>query len=525
MLAQVLVYGESQANAICEHLNRAQEQGGQAGAAFHFCDVNAPDAARAMLARLDEMDALVLQVSLDGPLTQRAAIGAMRKMRTKKLVVIPIAASTMFWPLDGFDPGLAANPPRLRGDTFLRDYLQGGGDPEKAAEAYLAADIAGIVDLDARRSSEIEAWRELDGLTDVPLAGLIEANLRSVRLFHSVFAPTNLILRQIVDGLIRSFGLSDETARASAKIFEAGEIMGPEYPVHPGVIAHYGLEWAVLPGAPDQRALFADWVGHYVRSHAGAAPPPAAEPAPPPSATREEAGLLLKIADLKINPVDTPSRAFLQACARNFDASKAQLFQDVFVLQTLGWRRDGFFVEFGATDGLGISNTYMLEKGYGWRGILAEPFPFWHEQLGRNRSCIIDHRCVWSVTGERLEFSGAEEFPEYATIASYKGADIHKELRERSGASFEVETVSLNDLLREHGAPRNLDYLSVDTEGSEFEILRGLDFSAYLPKVITVEHNYNEAQREQIRLHLAGAGYSRRMEELSQWDDWYVHEG
>ncbi|MFI2757205.1 hypothetical protein, partial [Streptococcus suis] len=85
-----------------------------------------------------------------------------------------------------------------------RDYLQGGRDPEKAAEAYLAADIPGMVDLDARRSSEIEAWRELDGLTDVPLAGLIETNLQSRRLFHSVFAPSNIILRQIVDGLIQS---------------------------------------------------------------------------------------------------------------------------------------------------------------------------------------------------------------------------------------------------------------------------------------------------------------------------------
>lgn len=524
MPAQVLVYGESQANAICGHLSEAQQRVGQPRAEFHFGDVNAPNGEEALLARLDAMDGLVLQVGLDGPLTARGAVRLLRQARGKRLVVIPMAASTLLWPLDDADPGLTPGPSRLRGDAFLRDYLLGGGQPGGAAAAYLAADVPGMVDLDARRAAEAEAWRELDRLTDVPLAALVEANLPFRRLFHSVYAPANLLLRPIVNAIIQAFDLGEETARASGRIFGEGEVMGPAFPVHPAVLSHHGIAWAEAEPA-GQRAAFEAWVDLYARSHAGAAPPPPAEAAPPPPASGEEAGLLLKMADLKVNPVETQSRAFLNACARHFNESKAQLFQDVFVLQALGWRRDGFFVEFGATDGLTISNTHMLEKAFGWRGILAEPFPFWHEALGRNRGCIIEHRCVWSATGERLQFSGAAEFPEYATIAAFRGADMHKDIRESAGATFEVETVSLNDLLREHGAPRDFDYLSVDTEGSEFEILRGLDFGAYRPKVITVEHNFNEGQREDIRRHLTAAGYVRKLEELSQWDDWYVHEG
>ncbi len=56
---------------------------------------------------------------------------------------------------------------------------------------------------------------------------------------------------------------------------------------------------------------------------------------------------------------------------------KSQIHQDIFVLYTLSWKRNGFFVEFGATNGVFLSNTYLLEKNFGWKGILSEPNPHW----------------------------------------------------------------------------------------------------------------------------------------------------
>src|SRR6056297_216441 len=62
----------------------------------------------------------------------------------------------------------------------------------------------------------------------------------------------------------------------------------------------------------------------------------------------------------------------------NLNFSKSQLRQDLFVLSELGFKQHGFFVEFGATNGIDLSNTYLMEARFGWNGILAEPARLWH---------------------------------------------------------------------------------------------------------------------------------------------------
>ena len=78
---------------------------------------------------------------------------------------------------------------------------------------------------------------------------------------------------------------------------------------------------------------------------------------------------------------------------------KSQIGQDLFVLYMLNWKRGGYFVEFGATNGVDLSNTYSLEKDFGWTGILAEPAKVWHVDLLNSRSAIIDFDCVWKESG------------------------------------------------------------------------------------------------------------------------------
>lgn len=200
--------------------------------------------------------------------------------------------------------------------------------------------------------------------------------------------------------------------------------------------------------------------------------------------------------------------------------SMSQIKQDVFVLHQLDFKRNGYFVEFGAASGVGLSNTYMLEKEMGWTGILAEPAKFWHELLKMNRSdCHLEFDCVWSKTGEALLFNESDK-AELSAINGFASKDEHAKDRDENN-QYEVKTISLLDLLKKYDAPKEIDYLSIDTEGSEFEILNAFDFDAYKIKVITCEHNHT-SMRDKIYELLSSKGYVRKCTEVSFFDDWYV---
>ena len=206
--------------------------------------------------------------------------------------------------------------------------------------------------------------------------------------------------------------------------------------------------------------------------------------------------------------------------------SKSQLGQDLFVaLNTWNLSESKFFVEFGATDGVYHSNTWLLEKSLGWSGILAEPCKSWHANLFKERNCIIDTRCVAPESGKQVDFleiDGAREKMELSVISSYANSDCHLQARAGKKKSYNVETTSLNDLLAYHRAPKRINYLSIDTEGSEYDIIKNFDFSKYQIDIITIEHNFKQGTRNQILKLLNEAGFERIFCDVSKFDDWYV---
>ena len=185
--------------------------------------------------------------------------------------------------------------------------------------------------------------------------------------------------------------------------------------------------------------------------------------------------------------------------------SRSQLRQDLFVISEVEHKiknRGGYFIEFGATNGIDLSNTYLLETEFSWTGILAEPARLWEKQLRANRpNASIETLCVWKDSNSTLLFNETDE-PELSTIDSFSDGDGHRKTR-LAGKKYEVQTISLNDLLIKHGAPKYIDYLSIDTEGSEYEILEAFNFNEFSFGIITVEHNYTP-QREKIFALLTG---------------------
>jgi FkbM family methyltransferase len=200
-------------------------------------------------------------------------------------------------------------------------------------------------------------------------------------------------------------------------------------------------------------------------------------------------------------------------------ASKSQLGQDFLALMAGGVDKPGYFVEFGAADGVALSNSYLLEKEFGWRGIVSEPGRNWQQALKENRTCDIEFLCVYSRSGEQISFS-ENYLGELSGITEFAGGSDPGILN-KTTSSYQVETISLIDLLARHNAPKHIDFLSVDTEGSEFEILNAFDFSKYTFGAIPVEHNYT-VSRQKVKDLLLSKGYKQVYPELSDFDDWFV---
>lgn len=218
---------------------------------------------------------------------------------------------------------------------------------------------------------------------------------------------------------------------------------------------------------------------------------------------------------------------FFGHCVANINHSRSQNFQDVWALYENKFKLNGYFVEFGATNGFDGSNSYLLQSKYLWSGILAEPNPVWHNNLKKNRENIkvdIITDCVYTETGKELEFLAVKD-ADLSTIKGF-GTDDEHSAKRQDCKTIKVNTISLIDMLDKYGAPEIIDYMSVDTEGSEHDILKAYfdnpNNKDYCIKCITVEHNFNFESRQKLQDLMIENGYLKKFEAFSRWDDFYV---
>ena len=169
--------------------------------------------------------------------------------------------------------------------------------------------------------------------------------------------------------------------------------------------------------------------------------------------------------------------------------------QDIFVADLLGNMRKGVFVDIGANDGVTISNSLYFEKQLDWSGIAIEPIPSVFEKLRKNRTCDVVNGCVTPSPGKAtfLEVAGGTNM--LSTLAIHNVGLTARRLRnnaKRSNASIveiEVDCFTLNSLTEKFGISE-IDFLSIDTEGGELEILKSIDFDRTPVKVLSVENNF-----------------------------------
>tara|TARA_Y100000310_G_scaffold236127_1_gene239289 strand:+ start:407 stop:1039 length:633 start_codon:yes stop_codon:yes gene_type:complete len=194
-----------------------------------------------------------------------------------------------------------------------------------------------------------------------------------------------------------------------------------------------------------------------------------------------------------------------------------QLGQDAWILEKTNYKKNGFFVEIGAYDGKNLSNTYVLEKEYNWSGICAECNPETIPQLINNRSCAIETRALMHRNNLNVPFYSHPD-PTLSMVFLHESYE-QGSTKEIVHAQHIVKTVTINKMLEEHDAPTDIDYISIDTEGTELFITTVFDFAKYNVKYWTIEINNEEPYYTDALNYIRRFFYYHGYEsEMRQWD-------
>jgi FkbM family methyltransferase len=194
----------------------------------------------------------------------------------------------------------------------------------------------------------------------------------------------------------------------------------------------------------------------------------------------------------------------------NLSGYYSQLGQDLLVTKffegaEIGTKR---FVDIGAHDGINFSNTYYLEKKRGWEGVCIEPNPAVYAQLNINRkshnlNCVISN---YEGVVEFLQIDGYSEMLSgvFSNYQKKHKKRIKNEIKSKKQhfKKIDIKSIKMKTVFRELKL-NYVDFMSIDTEGSEIEILQSIDFTATKFRLIIVENNYRDTKIKKI-LNLNG---------------------
>lgn len=159
--------------------------------------------------------------------------------------------------------------------------------------------------------------------------------------------------------------------------------------------------------------------------------------------------------------------------------------------ELFNFKTEGFFVDIGAHNGVSLSNTKFLED-LGWDGICIEPHPNVFKQLVDNRKCKKVNCALWNED-TKVNFLSLSGYTEMLSgiYESYDTRHYNRILNELNTYGGNSEMIEIDAMKFESVVDKkNIDFLSIDTEGSELQILERINFNEYDIKVICIENNF-----------------------------------
>jgi len=204
---------------------------------------------------------------------------------------------------------------------------------------------------------------------------------------------------------------------------------------------------------------------------------------------------------------------FFSRLLGRFSLLGSQAGQDLWIYgEAFNEQKNGFFVDIGAHDGINLSNTYVLESRYQWKGVCLEANPRTFKKLKLNRKVICDNSCIDSTEGE----------VEFLLDGSRGGILINDKdqssVRERKDSVIRLKTISLEILFEKHAVPEIIDYLSMDVEGAEERLLADFDFESYMFRTMTIER-----PSRNLKSILKRNDYLL-IKEIPNFDCFYIHK-
>ena len=193
-----------------------------------------------------------------------------------------------------------------------------------------------------------------------------------------------------------------------------------------------------------------------------------------------------------------------------------KIIQDFF---PIGYK--GVCIDVGATDGIGQSNTYHFEK-QGWMCICCEANPDMYENLKMNRHNAV-HCAVGSEDKLEVQFNivnlkgqGGNETAISGLIIDQRLYNDHLFLQPEV-RQVNVPMMTLDTILLKYPAIDKIDFLSVDVEGTEVDVMKGFDIQRWMPLVIVLENNYNDKHYED---YMSSVGYKKALRNVV--NDFYI---